>query len=155
MTDCVKCGDEIKGRRHGAAYCSEQCRVRAAQVRHYLRHRARLAADRSRVNSNAPKRILARAKSRAKIAGIGFNLTLEDIQIPSTCPVLGIPISPNHGRKGYFPDSPSLDRIIPALGYTKGNVRVISHRANLLKSNATVEELKAVLSDLERLLAHI
>lgn len=56
----------------------------------------------------------------------------------------------NHGHSGYFDDSPSIDRIIPELGYTKGNIRVISNRANLLKSNATIEELQKVINDLRR-----
>jgi hypothetical protein len=36
----------------------------------------------------------------------------------------------------------SLDRIVPELGYVKGNIAVISNRANSLKSNATLEELE-------------
>jgi hypothetical protein len=69
------------------------------------------------------------------------------------CPVLGIAINANHGRQGYFPDSPSLDRIVPSRGYTKGNVRVISQRANQLKSDATLAELRLVLADMEKLFA--
>ena len=45
-------------------------------------------------------------------------------------------------------DRPSLDRIDGAKGYVKGNVRVISHRANMLKNDATIEELELVLKDL-------
>ena len=46
-------------------------------------------------------------------------------------------------------NSPSLDRIRLELGYVKGNVRVISGRANLLKNDATIEELEAVLGDMK------
>ena len=48
-----------------------------------------------------------------------------------------------------FPDSPSLDRIVPELGYVKGNIRVISNRANHLKSDATLEEHRKILLDAE------
>jgi hypothetical protein len=47
-------------------------------------------------------------------------------------------------------NSPSLDRIVPEKGYVAGNIRVISQRANRIKSNATVEELRAVLKDLQK-----
>lgn len=47
--------------------------------------------------------------------------------------------------------SPSLDRLDSSKGYVKGNVRVISKRANQLKNNATVEEMRMVLADLIRL----
>ncbi len=40
--------------------------------------------------------------------------------------------------------SPSLDRIIPEKGYVKGNVIVVSNKANVIKNNATPEEIIAV-----------
>jgi len=86
--------------------------------------------------------MLSAAKSRAKRAGLPFNLTTEDIQIPDVCPVLGIEIKFNFGQPS--DNSPSLDKIVPSLGYTRGNCEVISHRANMLKSNATVPEMEAI-----------
>jgi hypothetical protein len=38
-----------------------------------------------------------------------------------------------------------LDRIIPELGYVPGNVKIISMRANRIKTNATIEDIKNVL----------
>jgi len=96
-------------------------------------------------------RMLSGAKRRAKTKGFTFNLTLDDIpEIPEYCVVLGIKIEPNPD-KVVWNNSPSLDRIDSSLGYVKGNVRIISHRANSLKSNATVEELLLVLKDLKSL----
>lgn len=93
-----------------------------------------------------------RVKARAKANGTPFTIELSDIVIPEVCPVLGIPIKPQNGKgQGFHPDSPSLDRIRPELGYVKGNVRVISARANLLKSDATSAEIALVLEDLRRL----
>lgn len=92
-----------------------------------------------------------RAAHRAKKKGIEFDLEREDIQIPEQCPILGIKLKTNQtGRPGFFADSPSLDRIDPLKGYTKDNVRVISNRANLLKSNALISELELVLADAYR-----
>ena len=85
-------------------------------------------------------RLFSAAKSRSKMKGREFTITLADIVIPTLCPVfLTLMVSP------------SLDRIDSSKGYVKGNVRVISKRANQLKSNATVEEMERVLADLIRL----
>ena len=85
------------------------------------------------------KKMLAYAKSRAKKKGIPFNICLDDIIIPKNCPLLGIPLSLTN--KTFADDSPSLDRLIPDLGYVKGNIIVVSVRANTIKNNATIDEL--------------
>jgi len=89
------------------------------------------------------RRMLHCAKSRAKRLGVPFDLALSDIVIPAVCPVLGIPITRGSGK--HIPQSPTLDRTVPALGYVKGNITVISYRANMLKNNATAEELQKVV----------
>jgi hypothetical protein len=89
--------------------------------------------------ANPISRMLKGASDRAKAAGFPFDLTPNDINIPSVCPVFGFELRINLGRAGY--NSPALDRIIPSRGYVRGNVQVISHKANMLKSNATAEEL--------------
>ncbi len=83
-------------------------------------------------------------KNRAASRGIKFSISLSDIQIPEFCPVLGIKLKTGvtHSR----PDSPSLDRIDSSKGYIKGNVIVVSHRANTIKNNSTIEELEAVFN---------
>lgn len=67
--------------------------------------------------------------------------------IPAVCPVLGIPIRPAVGR--HDAHSPTLDRIYPEHPYTRWNVRVISYRANNLKSDMTLAEARLILKDLE------
>lgn len=148
---CKECSGPIEGRRSHAEYCSERCANRFRRKKFEKRNPEKVKANRALMNSRAPQRILSRVKSRAKRNGIPFNLEVSDIVIPDRCPVLGIPIVQNQGRQGYFPDSASVDRIVPELGYVKGNVRVISQRANQLKSDATLEEMRLVLADLERL----
>lgn len=92
----------------------------------------------------AMKRMLSSARQRAKEKGLMFNLHYDDVQIPNLCPVLKIPLIPS--VDGTMTDnSPSLDRLVPYLGYIKGNVKVISVRANKIKSDATSRELEAVL----------
>lgn len=92
------------------------------------------------------------AKARAKKLNLPFDIELSDIvPLPAFCPALGIPIEATvKGRRGFHPNSPSVDRILPAKGYTKGNVRVISNRANWIKRDATAEELRAIATYIER-----
>ena len=89
------------------------------------------------------------AKQRAKRQGIPFDLSpldLKELGIPEVCPVLGIPInqSPGDGTGERTDNSPSLDKFIPPLGYVKGNVHVISWRANRIKSDGSPEEWEKI-----------
>lgn len=90
----------------------------------------------------------ALAKQRAASKGLEFNITPRDIVIPPTCPVLGIPLS--HGRGKPHDGSPTLDRIVPHKGYVRGNIMVISHKANRLKGAATLQELQAIVAYIEQ-----
>ena len=90
------------------------------------------------------------AQRRAKEKGIPFNLTLDDIVIPEVCPLLNIPIF--IGTKTACDNSPTLDRLIPSLGYVKGNILVISDKANRIKSNATIDELMLLTDNLHNII---
>lgn len=87
--------------------------------------------------------LLLQARARAKKNNLPFNITIEDIVIPEFCPILEIKLErKEYGKGGSFQrNSPSLDKIDPKLGYVKGNVIVISMKANVMKNNATKEEL--------------
>ena len=96
------------------------------------------------VLGNIPAYLLRVAKSRAKKRGIEFSISVEDIVVPYVCPVLGIDLICGFGtsdRPGGNWNSPSLDRIDNTKGYVKGNVQVISHLANSMKSVATEQQL--------------
>jgi hypothetical protein len=95
--------------------------------------------------------MLNRSKSRAKRKGFEHNITLEDIQIPDKCPLLGIQLS--KGSVSVQESSPTLDRIDSSKGYIKGNVWVISYKANTIKSNATPEELLTIATRLTNFIA--
>ena len=91
--------------------------------------------------ANQDRRLLVGARSRAKQKGLPISITVDDIQIPEFCPVLGLRLEMGVGTQTIA--SPSLDRIIPELGYVPGNVQVISYLANSMKNNATPEQLLA------------
>lgn len=98
------------------------------------------------------KAIIWGAKYRAKKRGIEFNLRVEDFKIPDVCPVLGIPLMSGAGKGHVRPTefTPSLDRIDNTKGYVKGNVVIVSWRANRLKSDATADELQKIAVYIER-----
>ena len=83
--------------------------------------------------------MFTRAKDRASKSNAPFDIAIEDIVTPTHCPYLGIPLF--KGDKKQTHNSPSLDRINPEKGYVKGNVEVISNKANAMKYNATPDEL--------------
>jgi hypothetical protein len=95
---------------------------------------------------NPKKYLLSRARGRAKIEGIPFSITEDDFDIPEYCPIFRhLKLEFSSGR-GTRPDNiPTLDKIVPSLGYVSGNVAVISMRANRLKSDASAQELQAIL----------
>lgn len=102
-------------------------------------------AEYRRNPANTERLLLVNAKSRAKRSGLDFDLVLGDLHIPHLCPALGIPLFKKAGRGG-GPNSPSLDRIDSSRGYVKGNVVVVSWRANSLKKDATPDELERIAS---------
>jgi hypothetical protein len=115
----------------------ERCRQWNAQ------NKARKYAVQEKWRRNNVGRVLwAVVRQRAKHKGLEFSLAREDIKIPELCPVLGIPIVPFAGK--FAPNSPSVDRIDNSKGYTKENIVVVSFRANNIKNNATVGELKKI-----------
>lgn len=97
-----------------------------------------MATDLTRV----VKAMVRAAKARATKTGVPFALCPDDITIPAECPVLGIPIIV--GADKASDNSPSLDRVVPRMGYVPGNVLVISNRANRIKNDATPTELRQV-----------
>jgi len=105
--------------------------------------------DPNAISKTTEYKMLARAKSRAKKNNLPFNIELADIIIPERCPLLGIKIESTEFRNS--PNNPSLDKIIPKKGYIKDNVWVISNRANTLKNDATLQELKTLVENLEAL----
>jgi hypothetical protein len=88
-------------------------------------------------------------KNRAKTKGIPFTITPADLMpLPTHCPILGIELE--YGGKKARGNLPSVDRIDNARGYEPGNVWVISNRANTIKGDATLAELRLVTDAVER-----
>lgn len=87
------------------------------------------------------------ARYRAKKRGLEFTIEIADLlPAPTHCCVFPwVKLNYAAGGKNDH-DRASIDRIDNDKGYVKGNVRVISRRANTIKCDTTVEELKRVLA---------
>lgn len=127
-------------------YLKEWRKKNAAHIEEYVVSKYGSWSARSRMyKERCPARVLLNsAKRRAKDKKFEFNIEVSDINIPTMCPILDIPILRvyTEGKKaGPTPNSPSLDRIDNTKGYIKGNIQVISHLANTMKASASSKEL--------------
>jgi hypothetical protein len=86
--------------------------------------------------------MLCQARTRAKKSGIPFSIEEKDIVVPEFCPILGLRLE--RGTMKQRDSSPSLDKIIPELGYVPGNVAVISHLANRIKNTGSAEDHRKI-----------
>ena len=131
------------------AYHAENAAERSEYQRRYRVEKAEVlrAKGRRHREEDAASSMLKHARYSAKQKNLPFDLVKEDIEIPLVCPVLGVTLSVALGIRTSA--SPSLDRIVPGKGYVKGNIRVVSWRANNLKSDATLQELQALVRYLE------
>jgi len=82
------------------------------------------------------------------------NLSVYDIykscnfSPPQTCPITKQKIDWKVLKK-HTQNSPTLDKIVPSLGYVSGNIKIISHFGNTLKSSNSIETLKNTIEYLE------
>jgi hypothetical protein len=83
-----------------------------------------------------------KAKKRSIDKSLPFDIEPKDIKIPSHCPILGIELFITENNIG--DNSATIDKIFPEMGYIKGNIIVISAKANRIKNNSTIEELEKV-----------
>ena len=97
---------------------------------------------------NIIRAMLSRAKQRALKHGYEFNLTKDDIHIPELCPLLEVPFV--LGDKKNYEYTPTIDRIDNSKGYIKGNVWVITKKANSMKNSASHKELTTFCTNMLR-----
>lgn len=91
----------------------------------------------------ASAHLLRSARAGARGRNFAINITAADLEIPAVCPVLGIKLAlPGQGKR--TANTASVDRVDSSKGYVTGNVRVISWRANLLKRDGTLDELRRI-----------
>lgn len=150
---CKNCESQVKRKRYAEnkEQILEQCKrsyqkhreSRLKQKKEYsLKNKNETSARKKKDRKINPlKSLLREAKSRAKVKNLEFNLTIEDLILPTFCPILGIKLEVSNEK--FSDNSPSLDRIDNSKGYVAGNVWVISLLANQMKRTATREQLIA------------
>ena len=144
------------GYQHSCKSCS-----RNASSEHYERNREKILCRASNYRKAKYQRercsegyalgsLLKGAKDRAKAKELPFDLTIQWLKtmIVFRCPITLQPIDwlkeqVVDGKAG--PNSPSIDRIIPELGYVQSNCAIISHRGNTIKHNGTIDEHRRVV----------
>jgi len=128
---------------------------RIAKQREYTRQNPdKLAKWHQTARQNSPWRgLLGLAKKRASDKGLAFDLTIEWARDRwnGRCELTDLPfaLEPT-GIGGPKQFSPTIDRIVPALGYTKDNCRFILQAVNSLKSNGTDESMLIIALALVR-----
>lgn len=91
-------------------------------------------------------------KQRAKAKGVPYDIDADYLMSIQTthCPALGIEFVRRSERGANSPAAPTIDRIIPELGYVRSNVVMLSRRANNIKSDASTGEIAQVLEWLQK-----
>jgi RNase P subunit RPR2 len=159
---CLNCGKEWKIAVENsittdkkALFCSECNKVLSNSQKKSIRsekdesYRNKVKEQKHQSNIRNIRHLLwKRAKDRAIQKGYDFTIEESDIIIPNKCPLLEIPLE--YGRRGKYENAPSLDRIDNTKGYIKGNVWVISKKANSMKNSATFEELNTFCTNILR-----
>ncbi len=126
-------------------YQKQKQRDKYAQDEVY-RNKTRKAAK-DWIDNNYERWLLRQVKLRAKKSNIPFDLTIDDIVIPKRCPVLGIVLKRGEGHS--CDNSPTVDRVDAKGGYIKGNVAIISRKANSLKGFATAAQHRRIAEWME------
>lgn len=132
-----------------SSHCVECAKLR--KKTHPTNTERRRELERARYNSiNTVERWINRplksARIRAKNIQLPFDLDKEYLlQIwTGKCPVFGFDLTFATNRSN--PDNQaSLDRILPEMGYVRGNVIFISNLANRIKNSADSNQIKQVL----------
>jgi len=115
----------------------------------------------NRMKSESPiehwiKRNFDNVKHRAKTIGLDFDLDKDYLRQllhtqKNACEYCKVNFEMQATWKTRS-TAPSIDRLVPRIGYVRLNVVVACYRCNTIKNNATFKELKMLSDGLERLL---
>jgi hypothetical protein len=153
MDKCIKCNNSFETKEYNKKHYIHKCdECLRTEKREYARKlpaktiKERSDKFRSKLRLENPKLHKARemygsARKRSLKKDMSFDLTSDFIYglCVDKCPIFNADLLYSNNLRNKY--APSLDRIDSSKGYVKGNVWVISYLANLMKNNATKEEL--------------
>lgn len=139
--ECVSCGGPVRiSSKTSICVKNPGCRsYRRKLYREKYPEKVRELKRKSEKKHRAT-RLLRDARTRALKAGLAFSLDKNDVCIQERCPVCDVVYNMD-GDKDHKRSSPSIDRLVPSLGYVKGNILVMCLRCNQLKQDQSPEEL--------------
>jgi hypothetical protein len=157
---CPECGKEKNSRKRDVGKLCSSCNMKKIEKEHRhlkVKENKPTTAEHNQNNREKYKdtftyrlhKIINQAKARAKNKKLDFDLTLDYIldiyPEDNLCPVFKTwMVFNSNGAGGFRETSPSIDRLDSSKGYTKDNVAIISTKANILKSNATLDDITAL-----------
>jgi len=108
-----------------------------------------------RTSKGIAKQLFDKARYRARKQSIVFELdydwVLGQVQQVLECPVRKVKFVT--GDKTFHNNSRTLDRAQPSLGYTRENTCLVSFKANLVKNNGSLQDLKLLICYLHKIKA--
>ena len=149
--ECEVCGGPLaKWNKTGVCSRNPDCK-REGKRRSGLAYYHRNPEKQNEWRKNNPDEVfLCNLRHRAKVKKVPFTLTASDIPpVPEHCACCEQVMVKAQGKPKR--NSPSLDRMIPALGYVPGNIQWLCHRCNAIKLDATPEEIMQVAVFLQKL----
>jgi hypothetical protein len=125
---------ECRGKKAASYYQDNKDRIRLRMAEYYEKNKDKWVEYK---NLNRATKMWYTANKTAEKKNLPFNITIEDISIPESCPVCGIVMETDTIRNKV----PSLDKYEPSRGYVVGNIWVICFKCNTRKQDMTGEKM--------------
>ena len=129
-----------------------QVKRRLENVEQNLDYQRTYQKNRRKDYSYRLQMLINASKQRAKNKNREHSITIEDIKAiyptDGCCPIFGMKLEFNNA--GFRENSPSIDRVNSAKGYTPDNIQIISWKANRIKGYASTQELEMLLAYLKQ-----
>ena len=122
-------------------------KIKARRKKYREENKEKLREYNKKYNEENKERYMASTtKHRAKKKNIPYDIDEDYLKSiwpeDNKCPALGLEFS--RTGEGLKSTSLSLDRLVPELGYVKGNVAIVSMLANRIMTDATPDQVIAV-----------